>query len=80
MSRRHEGIRAAVAKAEDESLEICEACGKEGTLGRGGFTGGWVCVRCEDCRETERVEREGRQARWRARRERRDSGYGEVGG
>ncbi|PZM85122.1 MAG: hypothetical protein DKT66_02790 [Candidatus Melainabacteria bacterium] len=43
----HDGIRAAIDRAEQESAVTCECCGKPGSSGS---VGGWLSVLCDEHR------------------------------
>jgi NMD protein affecting ribosome stability and mRNA decay len=44
------GLKRAIDKAEQDSITICEQCGKEGDL----RPLGWIKTLCDDCYEVER--------------------------
>lgn len=48
----HDGIRAAIDRAEQESAQTCEDCGKPGKV----RSGGWISVLCDE-HEAERKKK-----------------------
>jgi len=49
----HDGIRAAIDRAEQESAVTCETCGKPGKI----RSGGWISVLCDEHEAERRKKR-----------------------
>lgn len=49
----HDGIRAAIDRAEQESAQTCETCGKPGKV----RSGGWISVLCDEHEAERRKKR-----------------------
>jgi hypothetical protein len=44
----HDAINALIREAEERSSRVCERCGADGSIRRGG----WIRVRCDECEDS----------------------------
>jgi hypothetical protein len=44
----HDAINALIRDAEERSARVCERCGADGSVRRGG----WIRVRCDECEDS----------------------------